>query len=218
VQATDSYAPVRNARIVLADSDGVRATMTASWLLQMGWPEVYVLDHDAPGGAVVSGAEAPRVLGLDGAKVEEIDAAALKRLLDTGDATVVDLATSLEYRDAHVPGAWFAVRSRLRDALGRVGAAKRLVFTSPDGTLAKLAALDARALTDAPVQVLAGGTVSWKAAGLPLESGTLADADDVYYKPYDRRAQIEQAMQDYLDWEVALVEQLKRETYLAFRL
>ena len=44
VQATDLYAAVRNARIVLADADGVRARMTGSWLVQMGWPEVYVLE------------------------------------------------------------------------------------------------------------------------------------------------------------------------------
>lgn len=43
VQETDHYVPVRGARIVLADDDGVRANMTASWLAQMGW-EVYVLD------------------------------------------------------------------------------------------------------------------------------------------------------------------------------
>ena len=43
VQETDHFAPVRGARIVLADDLGVRAAMTASWLAQMGW-EVYVLD------------------------------------------------------------------------------------------------------------------------------------------------------------------------------
>jgi rhodanese-related sulfurtransferase/predicted metal-dependent enzyme (double-stranded beta helix superfamily) len=218
VQATDSYAPVRNARIVLADADGVRATMTASWLLQMGWPEVCVVDPAASAGALVKGAGAPRVLGLDGAKVDEIDAPALKRLLDAGEAALVDFATSLEYRDGHIPGAHFAVRSRLSDALARIGAAQCYVFTSPDGALARLAASDAAALTDAPVHVLSGGTTSWKAAGLALEAGgPAAGADDVYYKPYDHRAQIEQAMQDYLDWEVALVEQVKRESYLSFR-
>jgi rhodanese-related sulfurtransferase len=218
VQATDAYAAVRSARIVLADSDGVRATMTASWLVQMGWPEVYVLDHATATGAPVPGADAPRVLGLDDARLDEIDAQALRRLLETGEATVVDLATSLEYRDAHIPGAHFAVRSRLREALGRVGAAQRYVFTSPDGTLARLAALDAAAFADVPVQVLAGGTAAWKAAGLPLEAGSPAETDDVYYKPYDGRTQIEQAMRDYLDWEVALVAQVKRETYLSFRI
>ena len=160
------------------------------------------------------------MLGLDDAKLEEVDAATLRKALTTVDVTVVDFATSIQYRDAHIPGAWFAVRSRLRDALGRIGAAQRLVFTSPDGTLARLAAVDAAGLTDAPVSVLTGGTATWKAAGLPLESGSTrlaAETDDVYYKPYDRQAQIEQAMQDYLDWEVALVEQVKRESYLTFR-
>ncbi|MDR6857179.1 rhodanese-like domain-containing protein [Variovorax guangxiensis] len=42
VQETDHSVPVRGARIVLTDDDGVRAPMTASWLAQMGW-EVYVL-------------------------------------------------------------------------------------------------------------------------------------------------------------------------------
>ncbi|CAN5809691.1 hypothetical protein BH11PSE13_BH11PSE13_25310 [soil metagenome] len=43
VQETDHHVPVRGARIVLADDDGVRAPMTASWLAQMGW-EVSVVD------------------------------------------------------------------------------------------------------------------------------------------------------------------------------
>jgi 3-mercaptopyruvate sulfurtransferase SseA len=157
---------------------------------------------------------------LDDAKLEEIDAATLQKTLTAGDVTVVDFATSIQYRDAHIPGAWFAVRSRLRDALGRIGPAKWFVFTSPDGTLARLAAVDAAGLTDVPVSVLAGGTDAWQAAGFPRESGSTrlaAETDDVYYKPYDRQAQIEQAMQDYLDWEVALVEQVRREAYLTFK-
>lgn len=219
VQSTDAYAAVRGARIVLADADGVRAPMTASWLARMGWPEVCVLDHAAPTGALVADAEAPRVLGLDAAKLDEVDVAGLSEFLRAGRATVVDFATSLEYRAGHIPGAWFAVRSRLRDALARIGTAQRFVFTSPEGTLARLAALDARSLTDVAVAVLAGGTHAWQAAGLPVEQGNTrlaAALDDVYYKPYDHQAQIEQAMQDYLDWEVALVEQVKRESYLRF--
>ena len=43
MQATDEYMAVRNARVVLVDDTGVRATMTASWLIQLGWPEVWVL-------------------------------------------------------------------------------------------------------------------------------------------------------------------------------
>ena len=43
VQETDMAAPVRGARILLADDLGSRAAMTASWLAQMGW-DVLVLD------------------------------------------------------------------------------------------------------------------------------------------------------------------------------
>lgn len=51
VQETDHHVPVRGARIVLADDDGVRASMTGSWLAQMGW-EVVVVDPPPPAGAL----------------------------------------------------------------------------------------------------------------------------------------------------------------------
>lgn len=50
VQETDAFAPVRGARIVLADDIGPRADMTASWLAQMGW-DVLVLDGGFAGDA-----------------------------------------------------------------------------------------------------------------------------------------------------------------------
>ena len=48
MQASDEYVAVRNARVVLIDPERVRAVMTASWLEQMGWNEVYVLDDPRP--------------------------------------------------------------------------------------------------------------------------------------------------------------------------
>jgi len=56
VQETDMAAPIRGARILLADDIGPRADMSASWLSQMGW-EVYVLDGGFDG-ALESGAPA----------------------------------------------------------------------------------------------------------------------------------------------------------------
>jgi hypothetical protein len=43
VQETDAHVATWGARIVLVDDNGVRATMTASWLKQMGWSDVAVL-------------------------------------------------------------------------------------------------------------------------------------------------------------------------------
>ena len=196
VQATDTYMATRNARVALVDGEGVRAVMTASWLLQMGWPEVYVVE-DAP-------------------QVEEISPQALKAL---GKVQVLDFGTSLDYRAGHVPGAAFAIRSRLAERCDKLAQDGIIVCTSPDGVFARFAAADLRAIVKVPVKVLAGGTAAWQAAGLPLEAGETAmwePNEDVYYKPYDRKSQVEQAMQDYLDWEVALMEKIARDSDVRF--
>ncbi len=72
VQATDVYMATRNARIVLIDDDGVRAVMTGSWLVQMGWPEVYVLDGGLAGRKLVQGAAAPVIPEVERAQVATI--------------------------------------------------------------------------------------------------------------------------------------------------
>ncbi len=56
VQETDVYAPVLGSRVVLVDDDGVRATMTASWLEQMGGREVAVLESALEAGPLERGA------------------------------------------------------------------------------------------------------------------------------------------------------------------
>jgi rhodanese-related sulfurtransferase len=65
VQETDHFAPVRGARIVLADDLGVRADMSASWLAQLGW-EVYVLDGGFEGPLEQGPGEAPPPRGPEG--------------------------------------------------------------------------------------------------------------------------------------------------------
>ena len=45
IQATDEYAITRGSRIVLTDDDLTRATMTASWLMEMGW-ETHVINDE----------------------------------------------------------------------------------------------------------------------------------------------------------------------------
>jgi rhodanese-related sulfurtransferase len=218
VQATDTYVGTRNARIVLVDDDGVRATMTASWLIQMGMPEIYVL-ADGLDGTLATGADLPTVLG--GAPVgAAISPAELSEALREGQAIVVDLDSSLNYRAGHIPGAWFAIRSRFGAASAKLPPASLYVVTSPDGVLAALAAPELAAATGVPVKVLHGGTAAWRAAGLPIASGEehMADPpDDVFHRPYDRTKGIEQAMRDYLSWEVDLVRQIERDGDAAFR-
>ncbi|MGH8765040.1 MAG: rhodanese-like domain-containing protein, partial [Burkholderiales bacterium] len=206
VQATDSYAAVQGARIALVDDNGVRATMTASWLLQMGWRDVFVLT-----GAKLDSKESPVV---NAPRIPMVKPSEVK----AGGATILDFATSLQYRKEHVPGAAFAIRARLNSHLERMKG-KPVVCTSPDGVLARFATADLLAL-GIDARALEGGTSAWRAAGFALESGEtklLEPPEDVYYKPYDHKAQIEAAMQDYLQWEVALLEQIRRDPDCRFR-
>ena len=204
-----------NARVVLIDDTGVRATMTASWLNQMGWPDVHVLKDGL--------SQMPCMAGPYVANVPECDAVTVADIpvseLDTDGVTVIDLGTSLAYRDGHIPEAWWAIRSRLADALTRLPASKTFVVTSSDGQLARLGAADLAVLTDADVRILDGGTDAWRAAGLPLEEGfsrLAAEKEDIYYLPYDREGTIEDAMNQYLTWEIELINQIKRDGTLVF--
>jgi len=218
VQATDAYMNTRNARVVLVDDDGVRAAMTGSWLRQMGWNEVYALEGGLAGKALVAGDARPPIPELAAAPTPAVSAAALRELLDDRRAVVVDLAPSLAYEAGHIPGAWFAVRARLGDSLARVPQAELVVFTSPDGVVARLAALDLAGRGD--IRVLDGGTAAWRAAGLPLAAGREAMADtpdDCWRRPYDPYA-APGARERYLAWETGLVGQLEREGDVGFRL
>ena len=217
VQATDEFVAVRNARVVLADPERVRSVMTASWLNQMGWDEVYVLEPDTGDWPLERGPREAEVPGLQ--PWPTLSAHELARV----PATVLDLSTSLRFRARHVPGAWWGVRARLEEARAKLAHARELVLTSEDGVLAHLAAPEAAALWPrARVQVLEGGNRAWFAESLPAEVG-LANAttvnDDVWYKPYDHEHETdyEKHARAYLDWEVALVEQIKRDPAIRFR-
>jgi len=205
VQATDIYAGTLGARIVLSDDKEVRALMTASWLKQMGWRDVVVL---AQAGNEV-GQPADRVLGALPAEA----AANFSVAMEIDDVTIIDLSASPNYRRGHIPGAWFAIRSRLDRAFARIPLHSEIVLTSEDGVLAGLAVPEARALTTRPVHWIEGGNAAWAAAGFPLATDVkMADEPlDVWLKPYERSGDTAAAMNAYLAWEVDLLERIKRD-------
>ena len=223
VQAADEYIGVRGGRVVLVDPERVRSVMTASWLNQMGWNDVYALEPEGEDGCagwpVESGPRARHIAGFE--PWQSLPARELASQLS--QTTVIDLSTSLKYRDRHLPGAWWAVRSRLDAARARVPEAKTIVLASEDGMLAHLAAPEAAAhWPDLAVRVLDGGNAAWFAAGLATERGMAnptTSLDDVWYKPYDHEHAGDYAKhaREYLSWEVALVDQIKREPGIRFR-
>ena len=204
VQATDEYVGVRHARLVLVDPQRVRAVMTASWLAQMGWHDVYVLAS---------------MIGFDlerGPRAPSVQYRAWQTTREPA-GTVLDFSTSLRFHYKHIPGAWWVVRSRLAEAKERLGEQKALTLTSEDGVLAHLAAPEVQALwPGAEVRVLQGGNAAWPGSWEQGHERSTTVRDDVWYKPYDHEAGFEKHAREYLQWEVELVEQIKRDPTIRF--
>jgi rhodanese-related sulfurtransferase len=220
VQETDHQVPVRGARIVLADDDGVRASMSASWLAQMGW-EVYVPDA-VPTLADLTETAAPATAHPPvAAVVGEVTPAELAALLKQEGTALIDVTTGINYVKRHIPGAWFVIRAQLPHAVDAViPASRRYVLTCGSSLLARYAAaglralLDARGQRDVEVLVLTGGNTAWFAAGLEAETGETrlgTPRTDRYRRPYEGTDAPTEAMQAYLDWEFGLVAQLGRD-------
>jgi rhodanese-related sulfurtransferase len=218
VQATDQWIGVRNARVVLLDDQGARARMTGAWLRQMGHRDVFVVE---------GGLEALRGSGRALAPIPElsattplIDVAEMVALLDAGETRVVDLARSIEFREGHIQGALWGVRSRLDQLRDRLEGARLVGVTSPDGTLARLAVSELAALTAGEVRALDGGTAAWRAAGHPVVRNRADPPDeecvDFHLRPYDRNTGVEEAMRAYLAWEIDLVNEIARDGTVRF--
>ncbi len=122
VQETDMFVPVRGARIALIDTDGVRANMTASWLAQMNW-EVYVVDGVSKAEfRLTNSIESPPLPLPEVWPESTITVAALQEWiqrigLHSADVAVLDFSRSREYLKGHIPGSWFALRSRVDEIL-----------------------------------------------------------------------------------------------------
>jgi rhodanese-related sulfurtransferase len=215
VQATDEYAPVRNAILVLTDDGSVRALMTASWLRRLGWDDVYVVD-DFADAALETGPREVNVLGFSPAAT--LSVAELAQLQQGGEAIVLDLASSHAFSAGHIPGAFWGLRSRLEQCLHALPDAGRLVFTSPDGVLAHFAANDPEGRA-AGALVLEGGNQAWVDAGHALAQGRegLTCSPDDGWRPVflDPEGSLGW-FREYLDWETALPEQLRRDGTLTF--
>jgi rhodanese-related sulfurtransferase len=214
VQATDQYVGTLGARIVVVDDAEVRAAMTASWLSQMGWKDVFVLVET---GNETDWPVAP-VLESEISAAPSIDVHTLQELLSSNAVTVVDLSPSRDYLAGHIPGAWFAIRTRLERALQKIRPCDRLVLSSEDGAMARLAVAEAEALVDVPVRWLAGGNAAWRAAGYALSTQVLMadEAVDQWRKPYERSGDTKAAMNEYLAWEIDLLPRVDRDGSLTF--
>lgn len=220
VQTTDEHIAVRNSRIVLVDDRRVRAIMTASWLLQMGHKNVYVLNDSLERADLEAGPQVAEAVGFE--RHETIQCGELRAVMQSGEPMfLVDLSLSANFEEGHIEGAHWCIRQRLESALALCQPIGLLVLTSEDGVLAHLAAQDliasgARYL----IRVLEGGNAAWRADGYLMAGGMenqLSNVDDHWERPYDREMGQEERMEKYLTWEVQLMDQAIRDGTTQFR-
>ncbi len=204
LQEITAYTAIPSARIVVADSDGAQALITAHWLRLMG-RDAWALPDANRGRWLARGPDRPRRL-VEPGPVEIVSSGEAELELGQGQMAVVDCSPGASYRAGHIPGSVHASRPRLAEALEGMDR-PRLVFTSTDGELARFAAADAAKLGHR-AGWLAGGNAGWLASGREL---TAADPvflvepdDDEWVKPYHRPEGRRQAMERYIEWELDL--------------
>lgn len=213
IQANDQYVGVRQARLVLFDSDGIRALTVAGWLRQMGH-DASVLDQGLASGLALPEVPAPSVPALP-----VISAKSLAQRLAVEEVLAIDLRPSMQFRQGHLPGARWSIRPRLAATLA--GERRPVVLIADEPALAAWAALDLQAL-GLSVSLLEGGMAAWRAAGLPVQASgnTPANSDciDFLFFVHDRHDGNKEAARQYLAWEVNLLAQLDALELASFRL
>ena len=216
IQATDQYVGVRGARLVLFDSDGVRAKVVAAWLRQMGW-EAWELEGGLQSGLPLRAGHVPEAAAPgDAPALPEISPAELAERLRSDAVRVVDLRASADYRVAHVPGATWSIRPRLaRDVAGD---SRPLVLVADDAAVAELAATE---VGTRAVRRLAGGFAAWRKEARPVESTPDSPPDreriDFLFFTHGRHEGDKDAARQYLAWETGLLGRLHPQDARVFK-
>ena len=215
VQATDHWIGVRRARVILADDTGLRATLAAFWLRQLGY-EVYVLPdlpHWPPEWRLER-ADAPTAPAFEPLPaIHPCEAAARVRR----GGILLDLRPSPAYRTAHLEGARWSTRSRLVLSMEATD-----VMLAGDRDTVALAAVDLRESGTTDVLHVEGDERRWRETGVPLiatpQVPSDAEAIDYLFFVHDRHDGNLEAARRYLAWEQGLIAQLDREELSEFRL
>ncbi|MDE0205262.1 MAG: rhodanese-like domain-containing protein [Candidatus Tectomicrobia bacterium] len=210
VQRSDDAAVVKPCPVVFACDGKARATSTASWYRQMGFPEVYVVDGGTAawsntGLALERGTEDDTPAGLAAARAK-VRLVAPQELHADPPPVVIFVDTSQDFARAHPAGAQWVPRGWLEFRIGSAAPSHDtpVAVTCNDGRQATLAGAALADLGYRAVAVLDGGMAAWRQAALPVEqglAGVMSSPDDVVLSGPDRNFA---DMMHYLRWEEAL--------------
>lgn len=222
VQGTDLYIGVVHARVVLYDTDGIRAPLIASWLAQMGY-EVFLLASEE----ALSAYDVDSV-GDDDLKtlrLPEIVPAQLRAL--DGAVLTIDLRSSMAFRAGHLRGSVWSTRSRLRACVDATSheagrAAWPIVLVASDPRIAALAVTELSASQRQRSRCLIFDPAALASCEFDLEATpdypANEDCLDYLFFVHDRHHGNKLAATQYLQWEQNLVSQLDHQEESSFRL
>ncbi len=215
VQATDQYVAVKGARLVVFDSEGVRAPAMASWLAMLGW-EVAVLENAFSDNALLEDAG----VVVPGVALEKITASEIKNAIDA-KTCLIDVRPSMKYRAAHIEQARWAIRPNLEKALcGQVPAS--VVLCADDLVIANLFAMDLQRAGVEKILLNMDEPAQWQAAGLSVVATPQAPTDqeciDYLFFVHDRHDGNKAAARKYLEWEMNLLAQIDDQERNSYKL
>jgi rhodanese-related sulfurtransferase len=214
VQRADDTVAVKTGLVVFCCDGTARASVTASWYRQMGFPNVCAVRGGtaawkAAGLPLGTGADEPveSLVAEAKARVRQISAAELASRLASGKPPLtLHVDPSDRFAAGHVPGARWLPRGWLELRIAELASdtTAPIVVTDEDGGDAVLSAATLMEMGYRDVAALAGGTEAWRREGRPLEpglTGVLRPPDDVVPAGPDRSFA---DMINYLRWEERL--------------
>lgn len=204
LQSTDQYVGVRGSRLVLIDTDRVRAPVIGYWLHRLGWEVALV----GPEELLPRLPKRPQPSTL-----EDVSPVELLAALSSGKVDLIDLRPSGDYQAGHIEAARWSIRPRLSQQEGR-----DTILISDEPYVAELAARD----LSGTVRRLAGTIADWREAGLSIVASPEEPSDaqriDFLFFVHDRHDGNKAAAREYLKWETGLVAQLDADERAIFRL
>ncbi len=211
LQATDQWVGVRNARILVFDSEDVRAPVVASWLVRMG--------HDA--GVLREGTASRVRRATPAASLPGVASIGVDEVKSSPEVAIIDLRPSMAYRKAHIAGSQWSIRPRLAELAPKL-LGRRAVLVADEIAIAHAAAADLAEAGVDRIAALDGGFEAWRKPGGAIEASPdhPADADciDYLFFVHDRHEGNKEAARRYLAWETQLLSQLDEQELGSYRL
>ena len=222
VQATDLYVGVLHARIVLFDTDGIRAPLIGSWLAQMGYETCLLPSEEALSAEEIKPLHDDKLNTTLLPELKPDEYCALDCVVIT-----IDLRSSMAFRAGHIRGSVWSTRSRLRacvDAqsalMGQASAPIVLVASHPGIAALAASELSGQQLQRSRCIIADSATLARFGPNIDSTPDHPANADclDYLFFVHDRHNGNKLAATQYLQWEQNLVSQLDHQERSSFKI